>query len=91
MKKLMQYLFLSCYKATSLIEKRIYSKLTFKEEVQLKIHKMMCDACSNYEKDSLLIDKALHKRYSTPPEIKGVDMDAFEKKHTDKLNETGKL
>ncbi len=78
MKKLMQYLFLSCLKATELIEKRIYSKLSFKEQLQLKVHKAMCDACSNYEKDSLLIDKALRKQSTVPPVIKGIDLESFE-------------
>lgn len=90
MKKLMQYLFLSCLKATRLIEKKIYSKLTFKEKIQLSVHKMMCDACSNYEKDSLLIDEALKKRYSTPPEITGVDLKAFEQKLVEQLEESEK-
>jgi len=90
MKKLMQYLFLSCLKATHLIEKRIYSKLTFKEKVQLRVHKMMCDACSNYEKDSLLIDKALQKHKTIPPVITGIDLKAFEKKLVERLEESKK-
>ena len=90
MKKLMQYLFLSCYKATRLIEKRIYSKLSFKEELQLKVHKMMCDACSNYEKDSLLIDKALQKHETIPPVITGIDLKAFEQKLVERLEKNEK-
>ncbi|NOZ47841.1 MAG: hypothetical protein GXO79_13840 [Chlorobi bacterium] len=34
-------------------------KLSFKEKLQLKVHKMMCDACNNYEKQSIIIDKEL--------------------------------
>ena len=59
MKKLMHILLLSCLKATELIEKRFYFKLSFKERLQLKLHKMVCDACSNYEKQSLVIEKAI--------------------------------
>ncbi len=59
MKKLMQILFLSCLKATEFIEKKLNHKLSFKEEIQLKVHKSMCKACSNYEKQSKLIDKVL--------------------------------
>jgi len=76
-------------KATELIEKRIYSKLSFKEQVQLKMHKAMCDACSNYEKDSLLIDKALQKQNSTPPVIKGIDLKLFEETLIKKLENKG--
>jgi hypothetical protein len=59
MKKLMHILLLSCLKATELIEKRFFFKLSFKERLQLKLHKMVCDACSNYEKQSMLLEKAI--------------------------------
>ena len=59
MKKLMHYLFLSCLKATELIEKKIYFGLTFREKMQLTAHKSMCKACTNYEKQSQLLDRAL--------------------------------
>ena len=85
MKRLMHYLFLSCLKATGLIEKRIYLKLSFKEKMQLEIHKMMCDACSNYEKDSILIDKTLQKQNMKPPVITGIDLKAFEQSLLEKL------
>ena len=59
MKKLMHYMFLSCLKATELIEKKIYFGLSLKEKMQLSAHKSMCRACTNYEKHSQLLDKAL--------------------------------
>jgi len=59
MKKLMNLLFLSCLKATELIEKKLHSGLTFREKFQLKMHKMMCDACSQYEKQSILMEKGI--------------------------------
>ncbi|MCK9411515.1 MAG: hypothetical protein M0Q53_04385 [Prolixibacteraceae bacterium] len=59
MKKLMHILLLSCLKATELIEKRFYFKLSFKERLQLKLHKTMCDACTNYEKHSRIIEKGI--------------------------------
>lgn len=59
MKKLMHYLFLSCLKATELIEKKIYFGLSHKEKMQLTAHKSMCKACTNYEKHSQLLDRAL--------------------------------
>ncbi|MDZ7738089.1 MAG: hypothetical protein U5K32_03270 [Bacteroidales bacterium] len=57
MKKLLNILFLSCYKATELIEKKLNFRLSFKEKIQLKIHKSMCDACSLYEKQSEFMDR----------------------------------
>ena len=59
MKKLMHRLFLSCLKATELIEKKIHFRLSGKEMLQLKIHKMMCDACSSYEKQSIFLEKGI--------------------------------
>lgn len=61
MKKLMNYLMLSCKKATELIEKRTLVRLSFREKVQLRMHKSMCDACTAYEKQSRKIDELLHK------------------------------
>ncbi len=59
MKKLMNKLLLSCLRATELIEKKLHFKLSVREKLQLRIHKMMCNACSNYEKQSLFIDKGI--------------------------------
>jgi len=59
----MHMLFLSCLKATELIEKKLYSRLSFKEKLQLKIHKLMCKACRRYEKQSELIEKGVANAY----------------------------
>lgn len=58
----MHILFLSCLKATELIEKKLSFRLSAKEKIQLKAHKMMCSACRNYEKQSVLIEKAMENR-----------------------------
>ncbi len=52
---------LSCCKATELIEKKSLVGLTWKEGVQLRIHKSMCVACAAYEKQSRLLDKILSR------------------------------
>ena len=59
MRKIMHILFLSCLKATELIEKKFHFKLSIKERLQLKMHKMMCEACTKYEKHSKLIEKGI--------------------------------
>ena len=59
MKKLMHILFLSCLKATELIEKKLHLSLSGKERLQLKMHTMMCDACSSYEKQSIFLEKGI--------------------------------
>ena len=58
-KKIMHILFLSCLKATEIIEKGLHFRLSRKEKLRLRMHKMMCDACRRYEKQSLFLDNAL--------------------------------
>ncbi|HHL57966.1 MAG TPA: hypothetical protein ENJ14_03405 [Bacteroidetes bacterium] len=84
MKKLMHILFLSCLKATELIEKKLNFKLTARERFQLKAHKMMCSACSNYEKQSVLIEKSLESQEEIN-EYK-LDLEQFKVSLIEKLN-----
>lgn len=65
MKKMMKSLMLSCDKATTLVEKKIDVGLSFMEEFQLAFHTSMCDGCTNYQKQSMLIHKALRKDITT--------------------------
>lgn len=68
----MQWIMLSCRKATEMIEKKLLIKLSFKQKVQLKIHKRLCDACTAYEKQSKNLDELFYKHFknidTTPPE-----------------------
>ncbi|MEX0987540.1 MAG: hypothetical protein WD052_08695 [Bacteroidales bacterium] len=59
MKKVTNWLFLSCLKASELIEKKIHFRLSLKEKLQLKIHKMMCEACTSYERQSVFLEKGI--------------------------------
>lgn len=61
MKKIMQWFLLSCRKATELIDKEFLVKLSFKEKIQLQLHKSMCSACTAYEKQSKKMDDLFHK------------------------------
>ncbi len=83
MKKIMNILFLSCLKATELIEKKMHFKLNRKEKMQLKAHKMMCNACTNYEKQSLLLEKAISA--SNPGEFTENDLEQLKKQIAQKL------
>ncbi|MBE0653171.1 MAG: hypothetical protein IH594_05210 [Bacteroidales bacterium] len=86
MKKLMHILFLSCLKATELIEKRMHFKLSATEKLQLKLHKMMCDACSQYEKQSLIIEQGISTIKKDEP--LSVDLESFKKAIHKKLAES---
>lgn len=59
MKKMMNILMLSCKKATELIEKRLVTKLSSIEKIQLKMHTTVCSQCSTYEKQSDIIEKSI--------------------------------
>lgn len=57
----MHKLFLSCLKATELIEKKYHFHLSFRERMQLRMHTSMCKACSLYKIQSATLNKALSK------------------------------
>jgi hypothetical protein len=72
MKKIMHMLFLSCLKATELIEKQFHFKLSFSDRLRLMLHKMMCSACTNYEKQSAIIESGIRdhlKKNMVPADV----------------------
>ncbi len=64
-------------KATELLEKKLYFKLSTKETLQLKMHKSMCEACSSYQKQSILIDKAIAKQEDLENQQVEIDVDSL--------------
>ena len=82
MKKLKNLLFLSCLKATELVEKKLHFKLSVRERVQLKMHMMMCNACPLYEKQSMLLEKGISmnlKEEHSPEDLKKLKLIISEK------------
>ncbi len=61
----MYLIMLPCKKVTELIEKRSLVGLSFKEKIQLHLHKTMCDACTAYQKQSKKIDELLERYIHT--------------------------
>ena len=59
----MNYLMLTCQKASALIDKKNLFGLTRKEKMMLKMHTAVCKYCSTYQKQSELIDHALNKHF----------------------------
>ena len=69
----MNLIMLSCRKATFLIEKSHDKPLSFIDKLQLSMHLKICDKCSGYQKQSLLIEMVLkvnHKKFSNPSNFK---------------------
>lgn len=78
-------------KATELIEKKLHFKLSFTERLQLSMHEIVCGACSNYEKQNLLIEKSISHMDKVKTTNLGVsesriDLEQFKKTVIDKLN-----
>ncbi len=83
-KRLMNKLFLSCFKATELLEKKLHFKLSISEKYQLKIHKMMCEACRRYESQSLFIDNQLKHPNTISPN--SIDVEALKNQIKNKID-----
>lgn len=84
----MNWLMLSCKKATEMIEKKLLVKLSFKEKIQLEMHKSMCSACTAYEKQSKKMDELFHKHISSDDTQKSDDIrnEDLKKKIMDNLS-----
>ncbi len=52
----------SCEKSSFLIEKKLAGIISMKERGQLFIHKLICDVCRKYEKQSIILDAILRKK-----------------------------
>jgi len=61
-KQIMHTLFLSCLKASELIDKKIHIKLSFIENMQLKVHNMLCKPCKIYEQQSIMIEHGIEQQ-----------------------------
>ncbi len=59
---------LNCEKATFLITKSEFEKLSCVDSVRLKIHLMGCKFCNNFKKQSEIISYALKKVDEIKPE-----------------------
>jgi len=73
MKKLMDFIVLSCHKATFLIEKSHTTPLSFLDRIQLKMHLTVCKKCPLYSQQSLFIEGLLkndHINFSNTSDFK---------------------
>jgi len=79
MKRLLNKFFLSCKKATELIEKRKIEQLNFTEKNQLKIHLSMCRTCNAYQSQSETLDKAVSKWVKNNKKVRNISLSPSEK------------
>lgn len=84
--KALNHLFLSCKKASELIEKKQEEKLTFVNSIQLKMHLSLCKLCLSYAKQSALINSALKKVFQqNKMELNNVNTDKLQERIIGKL------
>lgn len=57
--KPMRILLNSCKETSELIDKQTFTKLSLKEKSKLYFHKLACNTCNSYEKQSKLIEKVI--------------------------------
>ena len=55
----------NCRKATFLIEKQQTSKITLREQLELKVHLAGCSVCRIYEKQSRIINQMVKDLFSS--------------------------
>lgn len=79
----MNIFFLSCLKATELIEKKFHFELSVKEKLQLKMHKILCEACTKYEEHSTLIEKGISNLEKS--KVPTIDVEALKTKISKKI------
>ena len=84
-KNLMHILLLSCSKATELMEKKFHFKLSATEKIQLELHKLMCDACKRYEKQSEIIEEGIKSEIESHNSKTELDTEALKTKIKEKL------
>lgn len=62
----MHLLILSCKKASFLIEKAHGKPLSLLERIQLSMHLRICEKCSRYQQQSLIIETLLKQKSQIP-------------------------
>ena len=63
LKKIIHLFFLSCSKATLLMEKRNAKKISSKENWQLSMHVMICKWCKAYQEKVEILDSILKRKW----------------------------
>lgn len=53
----------NCRKATFLIEKKMTDKITFREQIELRIHLAGCSVCRLYQEQSGKINQMVHQLF----------------------------
>jgi hypothetical protein len=77
----------NCKQATFLIEKRSQGKISFSEEVELRIHLIGCGVCKLYKKQSRMINNMVQQLFVDSVKKNYKLDDDFKKALQDKIEE----
>lgn len=88
LRKFIHTLFLSCSKATMLMEKRNAQAISRKEDWQLSLHLKICKWCRAYEEKLKILDDILKRKLfrKDNTEINDSDIQGFKDKIIEKLD-----
>ncbi|KFE96884.1 hypothetical protein [Chryseobacterium luteum] len=88
LRKFIHILFLSCSKATMLMEKRNAQAISRKEDWQLSLHLKICKWCRAYEEKLKILDDILKRKLfrKENTEINDSDIEGFKDKIIEKLD-----
>ena len=62
-----KYINLPCQEASFLISKRQETKLTWKEKIRLNFHVSICEPCSHFAKQVVILDASMAHFFSLNP------------------------
>lgn len=79
----------NCKKATLLIEKKAFTKITFREEIELCIHLMGCSVCVLYKKQSTTINNMMLQLFKSGNDTTDVHQldELYKKQLQDKIEQ----
>jgi predicted anti-sigma-YlaC factor YlaD len=77
----------NCEKATFLIEKKLISRITFREQIELRIHLAGCSVCRIYQKQTGKINEMVHQLFRGHANKETRLDDAFKKDLQDRIED----
>jgi predicted anti-sigma-YlaC factor YlaD len=77
----------NCKKATFLIEKKLIGRITFREQIELRIHLFGCSVCRIYQKQTGKINEMVHQLFHTQVNADTRLDDNFKKDLQDRIEE----
>ena len=77
----------NCEKATFLIEKKLISKITFREQIELRIHLLGCSVCRIYQKQTGKISEMVRQLFHSTVNADTHLDESFKKDLQDRIEE----